>query len=484
MLTVITNSLKLASQGKKVQVLLSIGLITYLSYENLSCSPCDNYDGCYYDTFVPPFSHSCLISEGGNLRCWGWNGYGQLGFYENERIIGDNETLASSKSINIDGKVVQVTQGAYHTCALLENGNVLCWGYNFNGLLGYGHDDDSRYHTPQEVAPIELGAKATQIAAGGFHTCALLENGRLLCWGWNQYGQLGYGHTDNIGLDQTPASVGYVDTGSEVAQVVAGFYHTCALLRAGNVRCWGSNAGSLNEDDEDNAYDDLPDSNLRLTVRLYPGELGYGHTDNIGDDETPASAGDIGLGGPARQIAAGVRHTCALLERGRVRCWGLNFNGSLGYDPAALGKHAAAGHTTEVIGDDESAAAVEAEIDIGGGVMTLSGGGSHTCALLEGGNLRCWGQNEYGQLGYGHRENIGDNERPASAGNINLGDQVQQVAAGDGYTCALSKRGQVYCWGNNENGLLGYGHTWDLGGMKPVDIGNLQVGSRVTQLWR
>ena len=147
-------------------------------------------------------------------------------------------------------------------------------------------------------------AGVIQIAAGGDHTCALLDTGAVRCWGFGSDGRLGYGNTDNIGENETPASVGDVDVGGTVLQIAAGGSHTCALLVGGAVRCWG--VGS-------------------------DGRLGYGNTDDIGDDETPASAGDVVVGGTVTQIAAGTNHTCAVLVGGAVRCWGRGDVGALGY---------------------------------------------------------------------------------------------------------------------------------------------------------
>jgi alpha-tubulin suppressor-like RCC1 family protein len=132
----------------------------------------------------------------------------------------------------------------------------------------------------------------------------VLADGAVQCWGRNSRGELGYGHTENIGDDETPASAGVVPLGARALQVVAGANHTCALLESGAVTCWGANE---------------------------QGSLGYGHTEDIGDDETPASAGPLDLDGRARQLAAGASHTCALLDNGALRCWGRGDDGRLGY---------------------------------------------------------------------------------------------------------------------------------------------------------
>ena len=139
------------------------------------------------------------------------------------------------------------------------------------------------------------------------------------------------------------------------------------------------------------------------------GQLGYGNLDTIGDDETPASAGIVDLGFAAVQIDAGEDHTCAISSEGAVRCWGLGLYGRLGYG------------NTATVGDDETPASLAADVDVGMTVTQLSAGRRHTCAASGTGAFRCWGNTEHGALGYGSfSNNIGDNESPASAGDIPL----------------------------------------------------------------
>ena len=142
------------------------------------------------------------------------------------------------------------------------------------------------------------GAQIKQVAAGEYHTCVLLLDGRVRCWGSAMHG-----NTNPVRSDAFPASGGDVNVGGPVVQIAAGTYHTCALLSTGSVRCWGDG---------------------------FRGALGYGNTNTIGDDERPASAGDVNVGAPVVQIAAGAYHTCALLSTGSVRCWGDGREGQLG----------------------------------------------------------------------------------------------------------------------------------------------------------
>ena len=202
-------------------------------------------------------------------------------------------------------------------------------------------------------------------------------------------GRVGYGNVNDIGDNEAPATAGDVNVGGMVTQITAGQDHTCALLDTGAVRCWGLGAS---------------------------GRLGYGNTNDIGDNETPASAGDVDVGGTVIQIDAGVFHTCALLDTGAVRCWGAGGTGRLGYSNSVT------------IGDDETPATA-GDVDVGGTVAQIVTG-SHTCALLDTGAVRCWGSGTDGKLGYGNTTIIGDNETPASAGGVNIVDPGDVVTLG------------------------------------------------------
>jgi alpha-tubulin suppressor-like RCC1 family protein len=311
-----------------------------------------------------------------------------------------------------------IRAGESHTCVLFNNGTVRCWGLNTWGQLGYENTltigDDELPYTAGDVELVGTGAK---LAVGGRHTCALLDNGLVRCWGNNTYGQLGYNTTEHVGDGEAIASYGYVNLGGLAVKLAAGYEHTCALMETGNVRCWGRN-------------------NF--------GQLGYGDLNNVGDNEQPFSKGDVSVGGVVKDIVAGGSHTCALLDTGKVRCWGYNSFGQLGNS-----------NTSNNVGDSDLPSAT-ATVNVGGTVLQLSAGKFHTCALLSTGNVRCWGYNAFGQLGYGNGTNV---SVPVLAGDVSMGGHVLQVAAGDFHTCALLSTGGIKCWGNGAWGRLGYGTT-------------------------
>ena len=390
-------------------------------------------------------SHTCALLSTGDVHCWGYGSYGQLG-YGNTHSIGDDETPASAGNVPLGGRATAIAAGGHHTCALLSTGDVRCWGLGNSGQLGYGNTYTiGDNETPASAGNVPLGGKATAITAGSYHTCALLTTGDVRCWGEGTSGQLGYGNTNRIGDNETPASAGNVPLGvplgAKVTAITAGSYHTCALLSTGDVRCWGEG---------------------------FYGRLGYGNTNSIGDDETPASAGNVQFGGGAIAIAAGEYHTCALLTSGSLRCWGDGANGQLGY-----------GNTHNI--GDRDVPLFAGGVPLGAQATAITAGDAHTCAVLTTGDVRCWGSGGNGRLGYGNTTNIGNDETPATTGNITLGAKATAIAAGDSHTCALLTTGGVRCWGYGYYGQLGYGNTNTIGDDEtPATAGNVNLGSEAT----
>jgi alpha-tubulin suppressor-like RCC1 family protein len=252
-------------------------------------------------------AHSCVVLDNATIRCWGSNEFGELGGATNSGTTAANPTPLAAVELGTARTAVSVSTGFAHTCALLDDGTVRCWGSNRSGQLGSATNNGTDTANPAAEPPVAFGAGRTAVAlsSGVAHTCALLDDATVQCWGSNQYGQLG-ASTNSGTTTPNPNPVAVVDLGAgrTAVALTAGDDHTCALLDDGTVRCWGLNQF---------------------------GELGS-TTNNGTTDPNPAPAPAIALGAgrTALAVAGGSSHTCALLDNGTVRCWGINESGQLG----------------------------------------------------------------------------------------------------------------------------------------------------------
>lgn len=294
--------------------------------------------------------------------------------------------------------------GFSHSCALVGT-EVRCWGDNRLLQLNRKHLLRPLAGAPSAAHAVALSLEAPVVAlsVGANHSCAVDASGRVFCWGDNRLGQLGQSRPRG-------GRVQWMALASPVTQVVAGAGHTCALLDNGAVHCWGSNQF---------------------------GELGVPGANFTARDATPVS-----LGEKVREIAAGASHTCALLESGAIRCWGLNMFGQLGL-----------GNKFNV-GDNEEPSTLPV-VSVGGKALGIRAGGSVSCATLEGGSVRCWGSNLFGQLGNAIRGSIGDNELPSDVLPLPFVDVSVDLQLGETHACASFENGRLLCWGSNSAGQLG-----------------------------
>ncbi len=388
-------------------------------------------------------SHTCAILSGGSVKCWGVNDKGQLGLGDvANRGDGPGEMGDNLPAVDLGtGRTaVALSAGTNHTCALLDNGSVKCWGLNQSGELGLG-DIANRGDGPGEMGDslpavaLGTGRTAVAVSAAQSYTCALLDDASVKCWGSNFVGKLGLGDTANRGDgpgemgDSLPAVA--LGTGRTAVAVVAGGFHACALLDNGSVKCWGAGgAGALGNESTTNRGDG-------------PGEMG----DSL-------LAVNLGTGRTATAITAGSDHTCALLDNATVKCWGQSNLGQLG-----LGVNTQRGSQPGSMGDNLPAVA----LGTGRTAVAVRSKFNHTCALLDNGSVKCWGWNVTGQLGLGDTDDRGE-----AAGE--MGDSLSVVALGTGrtvvavttgitHTCARLDDGSVKCWGRSNTGQLGLGDT-------------------------
>jgi cysteine-rich repeat protein len=331
--------------------------------------------------------------------------------------------------------ILALAVGNSSACVLLTTG-VRCWGSNAAGQLGIGNTTsigDNMGEMPP--ADIDVGGEVVQLDSRSNYSCVVTTDD-VRCWGSNSNGQLGYGNLMNRGDQPNEMPTPPISINGTAAIIATGGGHTCVVLDDGVTRCWGANND---------------------------GQLGYGNTTQIGDGpgEMPASA--VNVGGVPIQISLGGGYSCAVVENGNVHCWGGNPLGSLGQ-----GNTADRGDNPGEMPPPATNLGAADAIDI-----SASNSG-HTCAVFDDGTLRCWGNNTNGELGYGHTNRIGDQGGEMPPATVNVGGNVIDVEVGDFHTCALLDTGKVRCWGVNNLGQLGYGHTNAIGDnpneMPPPDV--------------
>ncbi len=327
----------------------------------------------------PGDEHICVVLDDNNVKCWGDNSRGQLGL----EVADDQGDEAGEMGDELGwvtvGGADGIAAGGGHSCARMLAGGVKCWGANDQGQLGLGHDSDlgGALGDMQNVDEVQLGTgrTATAVVAGTAHSCALLDNSTVKCWGANQLGQLGQEHTDPLGdgAGEMGDALLAVDlgTGRTATAIGAAGDHTCALLDNSQVKCWGDNTrGQLGTGDTVNhgaVANSMGDALLHVdlgtgrTVQAIAigGAHGCALTDNdrvkcwganghgqlgLGDQVDRGQATgelgdalgfvDLGAQHTVVSIGAGSHHSCAVLDDGTVRCWGRNGSGELGLGDA------------------------------------------------------------------------------------------------------------------------------------------------------
>lgn len=328
--------------------------------------------------------------------------------------------------------VTSVSAGSHHTCAVTADGAATCWGSNFFGQLGNGATSRSNEPTPVDVAGLASGVAA--ISAGDGHTCALMTAGTVKCWGAGGSPGDGTGELATTPVDvcavgaNAPCSAGNDNLLTGVVAISAGWNHTCALTDAGGLKCWGTNQR---------------------------GELGDGTTSS---PYVPVEVSGLDSGVSA--VASGSEYTCALMSSGAMKCWGINSLGQLGDGTT----------TSRSLPADVSGLA--------GGAIAVAAGQSHTCAVTAAGGVDCWGRNDIGQLGATTTGTCLVSGQPfdCSTSPVTVRDPtaVTAVDAGLFHTCARTTASGLRCWGHNGLGQLGDGTTSSRGA--PVDTIGLHSG--------
>ena len=364
------------------------------------------------------YYHSCAILTNRQVRCWGYNEYGELGDGSED----DSDTAVAVRNGGDTGplqNVVQLALGDYHSCALLTSGQVRCWGYGNYGALGTGNTDDSSLprtvRNAGDTGPLQNVIAITAESDGG---CALLSNRQIRCWGEDDYGQLGNGAP--LAQSELPVAVkgvGGAGLLTGVAGLGGGYDTSCANLQNGRAVCWGYDGGGTSDDD-------IP---YPVVVRN-------------------AQNGQVLTG--VTQVSNGGYHSCARLSNGQARCWGDNEDGQLGSG-----------------GTNDNFLAVLVKLPNGNpltGIVNVEAGNDSTCALINTGQVRCWGVDDYGQNGDGTVESPDFRKYPnlvRGTGNTGILNGVTQLAGKSYHSCVRLNNGQARCWGYGTYSKLGNGNS-------------------------
>jgi alpha-tubulin suppressor-like RCC1 family protein len=347
--------------------------------------------------------HSCAVLVDGTVRCWGFNVSGELG---NGSLQQSNTPVAVSGLSN----VVDVITGDAHTCALQLGGLAFCWGRGQEGELGNGGSVNSA--TPVQVSL----SGVVSLAAGTKSTCAITAGGALSCWGDNTFGQIGDGTTT-----RRPAPTLVLGV-SNMVQAAIGDGYACGVNSRGVAQCWGTNS---------------------------EGQLGNGTTSPT---PLPSTVGGFSGSIGALRIGVSAQFNCAARGTGGVSCWGLGGSGQLG----------------DGQGNGFSFNPVNAQV---ADTVALVTGGAHSCSVSAAGAVFCWGDNGAGQMGNGVTG--GTVKAPRAVASLT---NVTALAAGSAYTCALTVDANVACWGANSSGQLGLGFTSTASNV-PLALSSLGVGT-------
>lgn len=344
-------------------------------------------------------SHACALLNTGSVKCWGENTFGELG----DSSFNQSLTPVTASNLGNSAQILDIKLSLNSTCILKTDNHVYCIGNNIYGNLGDGNPTVS-LKIPTKV--FNSGASIIAGTKGESHTCYINSSNGVECWGYNYYGQVG----DNTNSSRAvPTAVTGLSSG--VTAISAGRYHTCALLTAGDVKCWGQNSS---------------------------GQLGDNTTINR---KTPVSVSGLTN---VIAISAGRYHTCALINTGGMKCWGDNSYGQ-------LGDNTNTSRTTPVD-----------VVSLGLSVSSFASGYNHTCAVMSDSTIKCWGNNDEGELGDGTTTR---SKVPVVVSGIPSG--ATKVSGAQFATCAVVSQ-SVKCWGANYSGELG-DNTWNQSSL-PVNV--------------
>ena len=443
---------KLPSNVNQLRRYLILLLLIFASKINVS------FQDCQKNSFQAGH-YVALLTNTDYIKAWGRGNLGQLGTGNSLHLgdgLGEMGDYLPFVDLGTHQPITTLAVGFGTTCPLFADFKVKCWGYGNNGQLGSGNtqylgDDPGEMGDNLTFVDFGVGVEPILIYSSDNHKCVITMDRMVKCWGYGTFGQLGYGSGADRGA--LPGQMGdylpYVSLGSNISSVMTvglSSATTCAIITTSDMKCWGSS---------------------------FNGQLGYGDTINRGDqanemgDYLPFV--DVGTGVNLERIESGNEINCILTDMGALKCWGYNDNGQLGY-----GDTVNRGDVGGQMGD------YLPFIDIGTGriVIDFNVGLDHACVILDNSKIVCWGSNGSGQLGVGNMDTIGD-EMYEMGDNLTFTDvgsiPPTNIFLGLDFSCVLLNDNTYKCWGENNYGQLGQ-EDQNNRGSQPLEMGdNLSV---------
>jgi alpha-tubulin suppressor-like RCC1 family protein len=390
--------------------------------------------------------HSCAVIANGTAKCWGSNNYGQLG---------NNSTTDSPVPVQVLGitglspgtTALSVNAGGSHSCAVMADGTAKCWGRNYYGRLGNNSTTNSPVPVPVSgITGLTPATTALSVSTGVDHSCAVMADGTAQCWGRGDYGQLGNGLTTNRLVPVPVSGITGLTPATTALSLTTGSLHSCAVMADGTSKCWGYNSfGQL--------------GNGSKTYSPVPGPV--------------LVSGITGLspGTTALSVSAGGSHSCAVMADGTAKCWGNNNNGQVGNNSTT--ESLAPVPVSGITGSAPPSTAV-----------SVSTGQLYSCAVMADGTARCWGDNTYGPLGNNSTDDSPVPVPVSGTTGLTPAATALSVSTGGSHSCAVMADGTAKCWGNNGSGQLGNSLTTPSPVPVPVPVSGitgLTAATRVAQ---
>lgn len=449
--------------------------------------------GTNYSEVSRGIHSTCAITTGGVLKCWGFNSYG---------TVGDGTTTNVTSPTIIDGGTsysALTNSLSYTACGITTTGALKCWGQSTSGQVGYGG-------SLNRLSPnlIDSGVSYAKVSNGQNATCAVTTAGALKCWGADRNYNIGLSVSTNYTTPQL------IHTGEVFSQVIVNDARTCALNSLNVLKCSGqrqigimgdglnSQLHSFSAISSLDTYSSLSQTGQFMSAGLKSdGSLwlwGFGRSgsDYLGDGSsqdlalTPVQV-LISTGSTFTKISKGSKHTCAIRSDQKLYCWGLNTFGSVGdnttttrflpvaVDSASNYTQISAGNSftcgilstgvlkcwgynaNNSVGDNTTTQRnAPVVVDSGTSYKALAQASNYTmCGITTADVLKCWGYNNYGQVGVGGTTNT------ALPTVIDSGTSYKSVVASIGHTCGITMTDDLKCWGQNSNYQLGDGTTID-----------------------